>query len=217
MKGKAALLVTLLCIAAVAPATAMATIVSFGATYGYSGTAPAAATPPSWLTTQFNDHDASGSVTLTLSATNLTGTEFVGEWYLNLDPTLSPNNLHFSTPTKVGSFDDPTVSTGVDQFKADGDGYFDIYLDFATSAGDSSRFTAGDSVSYIIDGISSLTANSFKFLSATGGGEGIYPMAAHVQNTPGGGVYSGWVSVPEPSVLLLLSTGMAGLLGYGRL
>jgi hypothetical protein len=188
------------------------------ANYEFSnGTAPAGSTP--WLTAEFNDLGTTGSVTLTLTATNLTGTESVKEWFLNLDPTLNLSNLSFSVPTKTGSFDDPTISKGTDAFKADGDGYYDINIEFATAGDNTHRFTAGDSISYIISGIPSLTANSFYFNSTQGGGHGVYLMAAHVQNTPGGGSGSGWVAplqnpVPEPSTIILLSIGVFGLLAF---
>jgi hypothetical protein len=187
-------------------------VVTFQASYEFSGgTAPTGAPP--WLTASFDDHGATGSVTMTLTATNLTGNEFVSGWYLNLSPALNPGDLVFSSPTKIGSFTDPTVGLGADLFKADGDGSYDILLSFLTSDGLSSRFSAGDSVSYVITGISSLTASSFDCLGVeeSGAGYGPFPMAAHVQGI-GPDSASGWVTVPEPAcICLLLLGGLAAM------
>jgi hypothetical protein len=211
-------ILVLACATVLPSPTAMATVITFGANMEFSGGSPPAATPsPPWLTSQFDDHNTPGAVTLTLTASNLTGSEFVGGWYLNLDPALDPADLIFSTPAKWGSFNTPAISTAVDAFKADGDGYYDILIAFSESGGLAGRFTAGDSIAYTITGIAGLTADSFSFLSKPGGGNGTYPMAAHVQSTPGG---SGWVSgpatttVPEPSTLVLLGLGGVGVSAF---
>ena len=190
-----------------------ATIITYGSSFEFSGGTPPAGPTP-WVTTVFNDGGTAGSVTMTLAATNLTGSEFVGVAMVNLDPSLDPKNLLFSSPTKVGSFNDPAVLLGANAFKAGGDGYFDIKLDFATSHGAPMRFTFGDSVTYTITGIPSLTADSFAFLSANGGGRGAFPVAQHVQSIGPGGNGSGWVTVPEAATISLLALG--GLVAVRR-
>src|SRR5437870_2182321 len=62
-----------------------------------TGVAPAGPTP--WLTATFSDSGAN-SVQLTLSAPGLTGNEFVGQWYFNLNPLLNPASLAFA---EIGS------------------------------------------------------------------------------------------------------------------
>ncbi|WP_428936840.1 hypothetical protein [Fontivita pretiosa] len=182
--------------------TARAAVITYDLSVEFSGaTAPAGATP--WLRATFDDGGSSGSVTLTLTALNLTGSEFVSEWNFNLDPSLNPANLIFSSPTKTGTFANPTILTGVNAFQADGDGLYDIQVAF-DNAPPANRFTAGESVVYTISGISSLTANSFNFLSAPAGGKGPFPTAAHVQGIGAQANNSGWVTVPEPAGAAIL-------------
>ncbi|HSW46545.1 MAG TPA: PEP-CTERM sorting domain-containing protein [Phycisphaerae bacterium] len=181
----------------------------------FSGGTPPSGSPP-WLTATFDDGGGSGLVVMTLIATNLTGDEFVSGWYLNLSPTLSPASLIFSAPTKVGSFTTPGISKGVNQFKADGDGKYDILFSFATSGGASSRFTSGDSIRYTVTGIASLTENDFDVLSFPAGGHGPFTMAAHVQGIGPGGALSGWVATPEPMTSALLILGSLGFLRRRR-
>jgi hypothetical protein len=197
--------------------SASGSVILFEATTEFSGgTPPAGATP--WLTATMDDGGTPGSVILTLAAANLTGSEFVSGWYLNLDPALDATDLVFSAPTKTGTFDSPTISLGTDAYKPDGDGKYDILFGFAVSGsgGGSHRFGVGDSVQYTVTGIGSLTADSFKFESAPAGGHGPFYTAAHVQSI-GGGEDSGWVAatdaiVPEPATVAFVGLGAAGLL-----
>lgn len=201
-------------------------VITFSLTEEFSGgTPPEGTVPPPWLTVTLDDgaDDTDGIVTLTLAATNLTDAEFVSPWYLNLDPLLDPASLLFSSPTKTGTFDAPTISTGVNKFKADGDGKYDILFAFATADkdGGSHRFGVGDSVQYTVTGIASLTAASFNFLSALDGGYGPFLTAARVQSIGSGGD-SGWIATgyvggaPEPATLSLLALGGVALLARRR-
>lgn len=165
--------------------------------------------PMPWVTATFIDVSPD-NVQLTMSASNLTGTEFITKWFFNsgIDATGltftpdSGNSLAISTPT---------INTGLNAYKADGDGYFDIRFDFQTSAG-TGRFTSGETVIYNIGG-SSLSASSFNFISAPdGAGTGLYYSAAKVQGINGNDNTSGWIAnttvVPEPiSSILFLSGG----------
>ena len=129
------------------PSSARAAAITFDLVFEFSGgTAPEGAAP--WLTVTLDDGGTPGSVDLTLADTNLTGSEFVFEWELNLDPALDLNALVFSAPTKTGAFTDPIINTGVDAFMADGDGFFDIQFLFDNTDGAPTRFGVGDSVDY---------------------------------------------------------------------
>ena len=183
-------------------------IITYDLDYLFNPSGSPPAVPP-WLTVTIDDGGTAGSVTLTLAATNLTGTEFVSGWYLNLDPDLDPTALVFSEPTKTGLFDVDSIDTGVDAYKADGDGNFDILLSFGTSnaGGGTKRFGVAEAVEYTITGISTLTAGSFDFDSQ--GLSGGLPTAAQVQSV-------GWITqLPEPATLALVALG-AGALALGR-
>lgn len=184
------------------------------------GTSPAGVTP--WVTATFDDHGVSGSVDLLLEAVNLVGSEFIFEWTFNLDPDLDPLELVFSSPSKIGVFADPEVNLGVNAFRADGDGYFDIQILFDHS-GPNVRFGPGDSVAYTITGIDTLSVHSFDFLSAPAGGSGPGPFntAAHV-GCIGVDEDSGWITTPEPgtgslALLCLLALARRRISLHGRL
>jgi hypothetical protein len=181
------------------------------------GTPPAGSTP--WATATIDDSfgDAN-TVRLTMSAQNLTGTEFISSWHFNLNPALNPTQLTFNQVSSGATV--TSVETGVDAFQADGDGRFDIRFNFQTSAG-AGRLNDNETVVYDISYTSALTASAFDFGSAPGGGNGTFRSAAHVQSIGLNGQDSGWIGdgvsppppsgVPEPTSLLLVGLGIAGL------
>ena len=161
--------------------------------------------PAPWLTIAFDDAGSPGTVDLTISALGLDGiNEKVAGVYLNLNPALDPGQLAFSNLAKTGSFADPVVSFGVDTYKADGDGFYDILIAFDTD-GATLAFNGGESVQYTIS-LPSLTANSFDFVSTPGGGTGIYKTAVHLLSL-GSTDESAWGTVPEPATIILLALG----------
>lgn len=185
-------------------------VYEFNTVFSYGGSLPSPTGPAPWLTAEFQDVTP-GTVDLTINTSGLQGSEYVSSFYLNLDPSLTPTSLTFTKTGMTGSFTDPTISLGENAFKADGDGYYDIDLEFATSHG--STFTVGDSISYQITG-SGIDAASFDFGSQMGGGAGTWLAAAHVQSIGSDGSSSAWIApAPEPSSITLLL--VAGSLWFG--
>jgi len=156
------------------------------------GTAPDG--NPPWLEAVITDNgQPANTVQMTVSAGNLTGNEFVGCWYFNLNPALDPTGLSFSVSGSTGTFSDPTIQTGANGFKAGQDGKFDMLLGFNTGSDASAHFGAGDSVTFTITGITGLTADDFDWLSTPAGGSGLYSSAAHIEGITDDGA-SAWIN-----------------------
>lgn len=159
--------------------------------------------------------DQGDDVKLTVSNGFSSASEFIAELYLNF--TGDATALSFSAPTVVGTLGPQTISTGSDDFKADGDGFFDILIGF-DNAPPADRFGQGESISWVISSTGvNLDSTQFLALSAGGGNspDGLYA-AAHVQGIGADGEGSGWVTVPEPSTylaaaLLLLPFGLSAI------
>ena len=161
--------------------------------------------PAPWITAVFDDEDSAGSVKLTISASLPDLDEKVGALYLNSD--VNPDDLNFSDPiAESGSFGYPTVSQGLNAYKAGGDGYYDIMIDFITD--DAQAFNNFDSVSYMITA-PGITAASFNVLSNPGKGGNTEPFlaAAHIQGLGSSNAFSSWITVPEPATMALLTMG----------
>lgn len=163
------------------------------------------------------------SIFFTLTATtNMTDPEKIKEFFFNFDDTLTVADLSFTLQGTAGAFTTPTISRGLNALKADGDGWYDLRLNFDTSGGLADYFNAGDSISYLLTytGAGAMTEASFEFLSQPGGSEGTYYAAAHILSTPNGGsawlgatTVEGFPPVPEPSIaaLVLAAFGVMGL------
>ena len=183
------------------------------------GTAPAGSPP--WLTAVFAQQGAN-TVRLTMTATNLTGNEFIDEWLFNLNPLKDPTDLtftHFSGETAVIT----TVADNTNSIPADGGGYYDIQFDFPQPQ--SSRFGVGDQSVYDIT-LAGLLESDFNFLAAPHGGNGVFHTAAHVLGI-GTNDESGWIGdsngngngngngepppIPEPSTFLLFAAGLGSV------
>jgi hypothetical protein len=183
----------------------------------FSGATAPSGTPP-WVTVSMNDFGSTGSVEMTIMAPGLSANESIASLYMNLAPTLDPDDLTFTLDAKSRvAMTTPAINTGENDFMADGDGRYDILFNFATG-GPPQTFVTGDSITYTIAGIPTLSVGSFDFNSSPAGGHGPFRMAAHIQNT-GGGEASGWIAgpypviVPEPSSLALLALGVMAAIG----
>ncbi|HVV01055.1 MAG TPA: hypothetical protein VHH88_06805, partial [Verrucomicrobiae bacterium] len=183
----------------------------------FSGTAPASSVTP-WADIDFADVSP-GVVRLAVTNLNLTASENLESLYLNLNPADNPLSLTLTLVTTSGGFDTPTISLGLNSFKADGDGRYDILFSFATGGMDNNRFTDNEYMVYDISGIPGLSASDFVYMSQPDGGHGPFYAAAHVQRI---GSDSGWIDpsgnmymvVPEPATGSLAL--LAGLMLLAR-
>jgi hypothetical protein len=206
----------------VVPGWARADVLNFQMSSNFSGTMPTGPTP--WVNVSFADVTP-GTVLLTVSNVDITPGEKVSELYLNLNPNLAPTSLVFANLGGSPGVTAPLPSLGVNAFKADGDGKYDILFQFSQPPTNS--FTAGDYLSYQITGIPTLRAVDFEYLSAPAGGHGPFDAAAHVQGIAATDIIdttatSGWiapgpsdvvvVAVPEPRLgtFFLLGAALAG-------
>src|SRR5204863_4412791 len=124
---------------------------------------------------------APGKTRLTISNPNLVLNESVDKLYLNLNPAFNPGNLSFKFLSSSGGFVLPNIRLGEDNFKAVGDGRYDIEFDFSNAGSINQWFSGNDYVVYDITGIPTLTPMDFAFLSTPAGGSGPFYAAAHIQ------------------------------------
>ncbi len=174
----------------------------------FSGGTPSGPAP--WLTADFSDAGAN-TVLLTITA-NLTGGQFATETDFNVDPAKIAGLSYIQSTGVLATLFAPSE----DAYKADGDGKYDIEIDFPTSG---TRFTGSDVATFTFTG-SGITAGSFDFLSSPDGGPGPFHAAAHIQGIPGGGEDSSWISesaVPEPVFYQLGGMLALGTLGIMRI
>lgn len=198
---------------------------TFEYTVEYSGATNPVGDPP-WLSAAFEDHNDNTSipvneVRLTLTAVNLTSSEFVSDWYFNIDPlfdTFIPPSGSSIAITYLNGIHASGIQIGKDAFKASGDCDFDILISFPTSNDDPDlRFSSTDTATFkiLFTGDSGLTlkADSFNFLSVGGGGtkDGLYTVA-HVQGIPPDDSGLVTTEVPVPGAVWLLGSGLLGLL-----
>jgi hypothetical protein len=154
------------------------------------------------------------AVDLTITS-QLFGTEFLDELYLNLNTVYDPSLLNFAKLSETGSFGlDPVILTGTDAFQADGGGRYDINFQFDISP-PPDRFNSTDSITYHITGITGLVEGDFDFFSFPAGGNGIHKAAAHIQGVGADAEGSGFIApngVPDGgATMMLLGTALACL------
>jgi hypothetical protein len=197
----------------------------------FSGTAPAGS-----LTAVFTDN-GDGTVNLKITSSLATGENLdPGKaLYLNFKGDGAVTNatkLSFSLVSNTNFSQAATVLTTSKEkdmnFKADGDGHYDILFTYTSST---KAFTNGEIQTYKISSTAgSISASDFNELSEFPSGSGSWLAAVHVQNTPSGGSGSAFVGgtvpggggggniIPEPSSMALMGLGGLGLAGFlGRI
>lgn len=201
------LIVVLVGVVTFAPARAD---LSFSLTREFSGASPPAATESGvWLRATFQDV-AQDTVRLRLENLLVGTEEHIKSWYFNIEPFV--DDLAF---TCVSGAVPASIAAGLNAFKADGDGYFDILLEWPRSASDENRFDSSHPLAVFDITGSGISASSFDHLSVGAGNSpgGLYT-AAHVGGIGPEGEDSGWITVPVPGAALL---GAIGLTAVGLL
>jgi hypothetical protein len=177
----------------------------------FSGTNDLAGSPP-YLRATFHTV-STGTVELTLTSLLQGSTEFVSIWGFNFVPGDASGLAFAETGTGEHADAATPILKGSNVLQFDGDGKFDIVFQWNTS---NQIFGPGAEAIYTITG-TGITAESFLTQSATGGGNGIWISAAHVQGT-GGGSQSDFIGgntatvVPAPAGIILA---FSGLVGFG--
>jgi hypothetical protein len=120
-----------------------------------------------------------------------------------------------------------SIEKGLNAFKADGDGYYDIRIGFSTASNDSNRFTAGDTAVFRITRTTSGNLSIDDFNDTSSGQHPVtapdgFVLAAKVQGLTGAsewlnlGVAPEASAVPEPATIVIWSLLAAGTgLGAG--
>ena len=151
-----------------------------------------------------------GGVRITVTNNLVDPGAFLGSLYLNTSVAPLAGALGTCVNCAATNGQTMTFNFGSDAFQADGDGRYDILIDFSTAAAD--RLLAGEIVIFDVTSTTvGFTSDSFLVFSAPGGGNGPFRAAAHIQSLPNGQSDFITEEIPEPTSMILLGTGLATL------
>jgi hypothetical protein len=213
MKNGLIISVTVLCVALIS-VSAQAVSLSFGLDTRYTGDLEPEGTIP-WLTATFtDDNQPDNSVLLTMEAGNLVGSEFVSQWYFNMDDTLVTDPFLVFTPVS-GTTAPPSFGLNDKDAAGDDGAGFDILFSFDRGNGDG--LGPGETSVYLIeltsDSVLNLNAESFNFTNEAGD----FYSVANVRGIDPSVDDSGWIAatttndIPEAASILTLGLGILGI------
>jgi len=200
--------------------------VSIGTDVSIQGSKPASSTTP-WVNSLFTDI-APNTVQLTITAPNLTGSEFIQNLYLQFNNTKQVTSLVFTPVFSQWQGLSTTYSLGLNQnnFQAGSQGGdFSILLGFQTGGGLPKQFNQGDTVIFDITTTqknTSLSSMDFAFKSFNNNHPPLYYEAAYLGGISGKN--TGWVAadtfftiaVPEPASGFAAAGFCLAVFGAGR-
>lgn len=151
-----------------------------------------------------------GGVRITVTNNLVDPGAFLSSLYLNTSVAPLAGALGTCVNCAATNGQTMTFNFGSDAFQADGDGRYDILIDFSTAATD--RLLAGEVVIFDVTSTTvGFTSDSFLVFSAPGGGNGPFRAAAHIQSLPDGQSDFITEEIPEPTSMILLGTGLVTL------
>jgi hypothetical protein len=212
--GRLALALVTLCGVATSRASLL---IEMNTPYTPSGAQPAGSAR--FGTATFEDV-AANQVKLTVSLNLQVTSEFITNWYFNVDSALDLDQTLVSLQSGQAA---SSVVLDQNEINVPGSGDADIRFTF-TTANNSNRFNGTELAVYLFqnDGPGLLTSGSFKNLFSNAGNKPNFLSAIHVQGLDGGGsVHVGGTlttAMPEPSSIVLTGLGLGGigLIGLAR-